>query len=485
MKRVAAIVICVICFGINFIYADLHERVARPIQLTSFADVIEPLLPAVVNIYTIKYSNNSNNISRKSDAFSEFFPFEQFDNFFEKFNVPFALKELYSNPRAMALGSGFIIDDSGLIVTNHHVVANSDEIHIKLFDNREVPAVIVGSDPKTDLALLKIESSEKLPFVKFGDATKARIGDVVIAIGNPFGFGGTVTTGIISSKARDLGFGADELVDNFIQTDAAINSGNSGGPLFNIDGKVIGVNTSISAAGGGMNIGIGFAIPSNTAKDIIEQLKDGGKINRGRLDIIIQEMNDELADALGLEQKYGVLVVDVKSGGSGEAAGLQHGDLITEFNGQQVINSRKLQLLVAESHIGDNVKLVVIRQGKPLELSATIAETGNDSASEKTQKNPTIIRSAVTFSNLSTVLFSKFGLREGSKGIVVTAVSRDRDLKSDLQIGDLVVAIDHQYIDNVQQFSDLYEKIKNDKKKNVILLVKRRELTIFVALPIK
>jgi serine protease Do len=483
MKKIATIILGMFCACAHIVYAETEQFPKKVTQLTSFADIIEPLMPAVVNIYTAKYNDDSRQ-SKKGIA-SEILPFDRLNEFFEQFNVPFSFEDLYSNSKATALGSGFIIDESGLIVTNHHVVVNSDEIHIKLSDNREIPATIVGSDPRTDLALLKIDSSTKLPFVTFGNSSNSRVGDIVIAIGNPLGFGGTVTTGIISSKGRDLGSNVDELVDDFIQTDAAINTGNSGGPLFNLHGEVIGVNSAIPDVGGGTNIGIGFAIPSNTVKGIIEQLKASGKINRGKLDITIQEVTEELADALGLSQSSGVLVVDVKPGGSGDKAGLRHGDLIAEFNGQKVLNSRKLQLFVAETHVGESAKLSVIRQGKPIELSANIDEVDPDSASAaEDPKASTIQKAGVTFSNLSPNVISRFNLGENSKGVVIVSIQA-KELKSDLRPGDLVLAIDHQYVADINQFTDLYDKIKNSEKKNVALLVKRREFTIFSALPIK
>jgi serine protease Do len=326
--------------------------------------------------------------------------------------MPFAF-DLYPNLQAMSLGSGFIIEETGLIVTNYHVIAGSDEIHVKLSDNTELPAVIIGRDPQTDLALIKINSTKKLPFVSFGNSNEARVGDVVIAIGNSLGFGGTVTTGIISSKGRDLGSGMDELVDDFIQTDAAINTGNSGGPLFNIEGKVIGINTSIPAVSGGTNVGIGFAIPSNKAQNIVDQLKKNGKISRGKLDIAIQENTKELSEALNIDKDYGVLVVDVKIGGSGDKAGLKRGDLIIGFNEKEVINSRKLQLFVAETKIGEEVKLTIIRNGKTLDLKAQISEVTDDEEDLEEDEN-----------NFSPKNINTKNLLEKS-GVVFTNVSED------------------------------------------------------------
>lgn len=476
-KAVTLICGLLIIFSSPFSYGSASDNKSVAVPLTTFADIIEPLMPAVVNIYTVKFNEEEG----KNGSLPDLFLFEQFNEFFEKYNVPFSLDELYSNPNAMALGSGFIIDESGLIVTNHHVVANADEIHIKLLDNKELEATVVGVDPRTDLALLKVNSSEKLPFVKFGDSALARVGDVVIAIGNPFGLGGTVTSGIISSKSRDLEM--DEIVDDYIQIDAAINTGNSGGPLFNIKGEVIGVNSSIAAFGGGTNIGISFAIPSNTVKDIIEQLKKSGKITRGRLDISIQEVTKALAEAFGLEDKKGILVVEVKPGGNGDKAGLKRGDLITEFNGQKVLNSRKLQLFVAETHIGGDAKIKVIRQGKEITINAVILEPEPEAEEEDNDARNTVEKSGVVFSDLSPNLISRFALNDKNAGVLVVDIAPDTAL--DLRIGDLVLAIEQEYIQNVEQFKNLYEKLKNNGKKSGILLIKRQGLTRFVAISIK
>ena len=461
----------------------------KGLQITSFADVVEPLMPAVVNIYTVKYNKKKQS---KDGHLPELIPFEEFSDFFRQFNMPFAF-DLYSGPRALSLGSGFIIDETGLIVTNHHVIAGSDEIHVKLSDNTELPAVIVGRDPQTDLALIKINPAKKLPFVSFGNSTEARVGDVVIAIGNSLGFGGTVTTGIISSKGRDLGSGMDELVDDFIQTDAAINTGNSGGPLFNIEGKVIGINTSIPAVAGGTNVGIGFAIPSNRAQNIVYELKKSGKISRGRLDIAIQENTKELSEALNLDKDYGVLVVDVKAGGSGNKAGLKRGDLILEFNDKKVLNSRKLQLFVAETQVGDEIKLTIIRDGKNINLKATISEVIDDKEDEsevsvspsKTINSKNLLeKSDVVFTNLTEDLKNRFNLDKNANGLFVTELKSD-DPNIKLRVGDIVLAINQEPINDIGQFDLIYKKLKSSNKKNAILLVKRRDFSMFMVLPIK
>jgi len=472
-------------------FASLTWASSKPeVQVISFADIIEPLMPAVVNIYTIKYSKKRQS---KGTPLPELIPFEEFKDFFKQFNMPFAF-DLYPNLQAMSLGSGFIIEENGLIVTNYHVIAGSDEIHVKLFDNTELPAVIIGRDPQTDLALIKINSDKKLPFVSFGNSNEARVGDVVIAIGNSLGFGGTVTTGIISSKGRDLGSGMDELVDDFLQTDAAINTGNSGGPLFNMEGKVIGINTSIPAVSGGTNVGIGFAIPSNKAQNIVSQLKKSGKISRGKLDIAIQENTKELSEALNIDKTYGVLVVDIKIGGSGDKAGLQRGDLIIGFNDQEVLNSRKLQLFVAEAKIGEEVKLTIIRNGKTLDLKAQISEVidnEDDQTKEDNEVSPQNInnknlleKSGIVFASLTDDLKSKFYLDKNINGLFVVEV-RTNDPAIQLRAGDIVLAINQEPINDIGQFNSIYKKLKSDNKKNAILLVKRKDFSMFMTFPIK
>ena len=471
------------CFG----------NIAAANQITSFADIVEPLMPAVVNIYTVKYNKPKH---AKDSPLTELIPFEEFSSFFRQFNMPFAF-DIYSDPKIMSPGSsGFIIDETGLIVTNHHVIVGSDEIHVKLSDNTEFPATIVGKgDPKTDLALIKISSPEKLPFVSFGNSNEARVGDVVIAIGNSLGYGGTVTTGIISSKGRDLGSGMDELVDDYIQTDAAINTGNSGGPLFNTEGKVIGINTILPAAAGGTNVGIGFAIPSNRVQNIVDQLRKSGKISRGRLDIAIQENTKELSESLDLDKDYGVLVVDVTVDGAGDKAGLKSGDLIVEFNDKKVLNSRKLQLFVAETQVEDEIKLTIIRDGEVIDLTANLSEVredeeeksevdDDDAASKNINSKDLSEKSDVVLTNLTEDLKNKFNLGENIKGLFVVEIKSD-DPAINLRVGDVVLAINKEPVDDIEQFNLIYEKLKAANKKSTSLFVKRRNFGMFIALPIK
>jgi serine protease Do len=458
---------------------------AATLYNNSFANIVEPLIPAVVNVYTVQYNKKLADQKKPSD----YLPLDHFNELLERFNLPFNLEEMYSNPKSVPLGSGFIIDSSGFIVTNHHVIANADEIHIKLTDNRELSAKLVGSDKKTDLALLKIDSDTPLPFVKFGDSAKSRVGDWVIAIGNPFGrLGSTVTAGIISSKGRDID-STNGVIDDFIQTDAAINNGSSGGPMFNVNGEVIGVNTAIFSPSG-INIGIGFAIPSNTASAIIEQLQKNGKISRGRLGVIIQEVTNEIAEGLDLKEASGALVVEVQKDGPGDKIGIKAGDVIIEFAGQLVKNSRKLQVLVAETAIDQEVKIIVVRESKELELKGKISDkeletkVKNDIIANKPiDDKSAVIKNNITFSKLTNDLKKRFAIKDNATGIVVTNIAKDQK-NYGFKIGDLIVASSQQPINSLEQLNLLYKNAKIAKKRNIVLFVHRRGVSVFIPLPV-
>lgn len=326
----------------------------------SFADLVEKVKPAVVNIST------ETTVRIPGNPFRHFFgPDEEgpFGDFFKRFFGDIPDREL----KQQSLGSGFIIDKDGYIITNNHVVEGADEIKVKLADKREFKAKVVGRDPKTDLALIKISSIFKdLPTLPLGDSDKIRVGDWVLAIGNPFGLEHTVTQGIISATGRVIGSGP---YDNFLQTDAPINPGNSGGPLINLKGEVIGINTAIIASGQG----IGFAIPSNMAKTVITQLKEKGKVIRGWIGVSIQTLTPELAQSFGLKETRGALVADVVPGGPADKAGLKRGDIIISFDGKEINEMSELPKIVAETPIGKTVNVKIIRNGKEKILKMTIA----------------------------------------------------------------------------------------------------------------
>lgn len=456
-----------------------------------FADIVEPLMPAVVNVYTAQYPKHKSKKASEAKRTPHGFPFNQFNDLLDRLEVPFGIEEIYSNPKAVSLGSGFIIDETGYIVTNHHVIEDADEIYIKLSDNKEIQAKLIGSDGRTDLALLKVESKTPLPFVKFGSSGDARVGDWVIVIGNPFGLGGTVTAGIISSKSRDISDAG--IVDDFIQTDAAINSGNSGGPMFNIRGEVIGVNKVIFSPSG-TNIGIGFAIPATTAQSIIGQLKEHGKVSRGFLSINIQEISPELAEGFGLpEDTEGVLVFDVEPGGSGEAAGLKPGDVITAFNGVSIKNSRKLQIAVAEALVNTDATIAVLRGGAGIDLTCRITDVDKKQQTAKVKEqwdkssagSESMEKHGIIFSTLSQGLAYKFGLKSSMQALVVSDVGEGEKHWKGLVRGDLIMAINQRSIATLDDFKKAYDEALRAKRKNIVMLVKRHNVTLFVALPLE
>jgi serine protease Do len=391
----------------------------------SFADLAERLLPAVVNISTTQVQKKNEKGGPEVPRFPEGSPFQDFfKEFFDR--------QQRGSPqrRATSLGSGFIIDASGLVVTNNHVIAEADEITVTLHDDTKLKAKLIGRDPKTDLALLKVTPKKKLTAVPFGDSGKTRVGDWVVAIGNPFGLGGTVTAGIVSARQRDINSGP---YDDFIQTDASINRGNSGGPMFNLAGEVIGINTAIFSPSGG-SVGIGFAIPANLARPIIDQLQKFGKVRRGWLGVRIQTVTDEIAQSLGMKKATGALVASVTKGGPAEKYKIKVGDVILKFDDKVVGEMRRLPRIVAETTVGKAVGLEVWRQGKPVRLPVTLGEFPEDDSKlaaastpdQKQEKAPvvTIDELGMTLSALTPALREKFKLDDGVKGVVIAEVAQ-------------------------------------------------------------
>ncbi len=451
-------------------------------KLEGFADIVEPLMPAVVNINTVKYGKKK----QRENTYPEDMQIERFNRLFEQFGLPFFMDEMPSNPKATSLGSGFIIDAEGYIVTNHHVIKDADEISVKLNDNKEFTANLIGRDQKTDIAVLKIDTKTPLPFVRFGDSSLSRVGDWIIAIGNPFGLGGTVTTGIISSKSRDIDIIPGGFIDDYLQTDAAINGGNSGGPMFNMYGEVIGVNTAILTPSG-TNIGIGFAIPSNSVVNIIKQLKSNGKIERGKLGIKIQELTPEIADGLGIEIKEGALLAGVELDSAAEKAGLKAGDIIIEYNNHPIKNVRKLQILVAETPLNTEVKIKALRKGKEIAVNAIIQESKEEVVASKEDsktydKQEGYEIHSVKFVDITDKISESFGL-DIDKGVVVMS-NQSKDSWSSLIRGDILVAVNQVQVSNVAQLKTQYELAKKSGKKNIVLLLKRSSTTLFLALPL-
>src|SRR5438552_3680503 len=361
-------------------------------QLQSFAPLVKKVSPAVVNI-SVTQSGASDTTAEEPEQGSPDFRNSPFDEFLRRFfdqQNPNGQRHLFpqipgGQAHRIALGSGFIIDPSGYVVTNSHVVGDASKVEVTLQDDNKYPAKIIGRDPKTDIALLKINADKPLPYVSFGDSTAAQVGDWVMAVGNPFGLGGTVTTGIISARGRDIHSGP---FDDFLQIDAPINRGNSGGPTFNLEGDVIGVNTAIYSPNGG-SVGIGFAVPSNVAKAVATQLKEHGKITRGWLGVQIQEVTPAIAASLGLHGEQGALVAVVTPDSPGARAGLKQGDVILSFNGENVAHLRDLPRLVAAAAPDSHAAMTVWRNGQTLQLRTTIGEfADNDRVAAAEEEQP-------------------------------------------------------------------------------------------------
>lgn len=439
---------------------------------SSFADLVDQIMPAVVNISTTQ-------VVEGNAQMRNFAPFEEF--FGEQFNFP----QLNQDPReAQALGSGFIISDDGYIVTNNHVIDGADEIQVITQDGEEMVATLIGTDPQTDLALLKVEGKD-LPFVSFGNSDDARVGDWVIAIGNPFGFGGTVTKGIISARGRNIGSGP---YDDFIQTDAPINRGNSGGPLFNMAGEVIGINTAIISPTGG-SIGLGFSVPTSTVKDVIKQLREDGTVKRGWLGVQIQEVSDDLAASLGLDEAKGALVSGLIEGPA-ENAGIEQGDVIIRFNGEEVKDSRMLPRMVAAAPVGSNAKVVVVRDGKEKEITVKLDERKEDisiaSSTNKHGSNEALLDSTgLTIQELTDDARQRYGVATNIEGVLVTKVKPlSAASKAGIVPGTVIVEMNKQKVASPDDAAELYLDAKEQGKESVLMLVHQAGSDRYLALPI-
>jgi serine protease Do len=462
----------------------------------SFADLAATLAPAVVNISSLQA------LQAKADkpagppdapAFPPGSPFEQFFHDFMEKHGQGGGGDQPDQPahRGQALGSGFIIDPSGIIVTNNHVIEGADEITVTLHDGTSLKAKLLGKDEKADLAVLKVDSPTPLPAVPFADSDTARVGDWVLAIGNPFGLGGSVTAGIVSARGRDIRQGP---YDDFIQTDAAINRGNSGGPLFNMDGQVIGINTAIYSPSGG-SIGIGFSIPSNMAKLVVAQLRDFGKAKRGWLGVQIQQVTPDIADGVGLKPPHGAMVAGVTDNGPAAAAKIRGGDIILKFNGQDVKEMRNLQRIVAETEIGKKVPVVLWRDGKEQTVQASIGELPDDvqQASATTPVPPKPPASAsvditgmgMKVAQITDALRSKFNIGSDQKGVVVTDVTSSGAAgQRGVKAGDVIVEVQQETVNAPGDVQDRVERFRKQGRKTVLMLIQSSDGLRWVPLPL-
>ena len=429
---------------------------------SSFADLAEKLMPSVVNI------SSTQTIKSSANPFPfEFPPGSPFEDMFKEFNKP-------TERKATALGSGFIINKDGIVVTNNHVIQGAEDIIVSVNGSTEYKAKVIGTDPYMDLAVLQIQSDEKFIPVSFGDSDNARVGDWVIAIGNPFGFGGTVTSGIISSRNRDIGL---TRYDDFIQTDASINQGNSGGPLFNLDGKVVGINTAIIAPGSSGSIGIGFAIPSNPASKVVDQLIKYGETKRGWLGVRIQEVTKEIAEVEKLEKPAGALVASVSENSPADKAGVKAGDIILEFDGKEVDTMRKLPKLVAQTEVGKKVILKIWRNQKLISKRVLLGrlESSNEFKTEKkpekdTSKFTKIEDLKISVRDLTKDDISKRDLPKKTQGVVVTEIFEGSPLMF-VAINDVIVEMQKKKIANTKQLQNLVKETITKGAKTLYLAI--------------
>ena len=443
----------------------------------TFADLAEKVSPAVVNITT---STTVAASTEPGPIVPEGSPFEDFFRDFMDRNGPNG----QSPRRSQALGSGFVISEDGFIVTNNHVIQGADEVLIEFFEGFELEAEIVGTDPNTDLALLKVESDEPLKFVTWGDSEAARVGDWVMAMGNPLGQGFSVSAGIVSARGRAL----SGSYDDYIQTDAAINRGNSGGPLFNLSGEVIGVNTAILSPNGG-SIGIGFAMSSRVAENVIAQLRDFGETRRGWLGVRIQDVTDDLAEGLGLAEVRGALVTDVPEGPALEA-GMEAGDVILSFDGVEVDDTRGLVRQVGETTVGKEVRVLVFRIGKTETLRVTLGRREDAERPIPASVNSTDpVTSEVlglTISNMTDELREQLGLDADAEGLVVADVAEDSEAyEKGLRAGDLITEAGQEKVASVRDLEDRIDEARDAGRKTLLLLVRRDGDPRFVALSLE
>ena len=460
------------------------------IELPSVADLADRLLPAVVEI-TIETNAKVSAAPKLPDV-----PGDQDNSPFKDFFDDFLKRQQGENadPRPMvSMGSGFVIDASGLIVTNNHVVEGADSIEVHMQDDTIMKAELVGRDPKTDLAVLRVKTDKQLPTVSFGDSDRLRIGEWVVAIGNPFGLGGSVSLGIVSARNRDINAGP---YDDYIQTDAAINKGNSGGPLFNLKGEVVGINTAIFSPTGG-SVGIGFSVPANTARNVIDQLVKYGETRRGWLGVKIQAVTDDIAETMNLGRARGALVADVTPTGPAEKAGIEAGDVVVEFNNRAVNSMRDLPKIVAETEIGKKVPVKLLRKGQEVMVMAEVGrlEDGEKIAAATPGTAPAPAAPAVvtmlgmTLSSMTDELRAKYGVDAEIKGAVITEVASDgAAAEKRLEPGDVITEAGEKEVLGAADISSRIEEAQKASKSSILLLVakagKAGEMR-FIALKLK
>ena len=471
-KKFLLIIFCNILFITNLNSKEVPD---------SFADLVEKLIPSVVNISATRVIE-----TRSQNPFPfQFPPGHPFEELFKDFDRGGNQQKR----KTQSLGSGFIIDKEGVIITNNHVIQSAKGIFVKLTNGKEYEAKVLGTDPISDIAVIKINTKDVLKSVTFADSDKARVGDWVIAIGNPFGLGGTVTAGIISARNRDISLGK---YDDFIQTDAPINLGNSGGPLFNTKGEVVGINSAIFSNSGG-SVGIGFAIPSNFAKNVVQQITQFGEIKRGYIGVRIQEVTKEIADSLGLKSQEGALVSSATAGGPADKAGIEAGDVILEFNNQKVNNMRKLPKIVADTSIGKSVEVKIWRNKKLLTKNITVtrleetSEYKNENSKQITPAVVAIKELGIKIRNITNQDVEKRSNLKDKKGVYILEISSDGPLVLlPVQEGEIIIAVANTPVSNVKNFEDQFKReLKKNTNSILLTILDSNNQSKFIGVKIK
>ncbi len=434
---------------------------SKPVP-ASFADLAERLMPSVVNI-----STSTTVVTNSNPLPFQFPPGSPFEDMFKEFGTP-------QERKSAALGSGFIIDENGIVVTNNHVIQDADDIIVRVNGDQEYKAKVLGADPLMDIAVLQLETEEKFKPVGFGDSDKSRIGDWVLAIGNPFGLGGTVTAGIISARNRSIGLSRYE---DFIQTDASINSGNSGGPLFDMEGNVIGINTAILGRNG--SIGIGFSIPSNSAQQVIKQLIEFGETKRGWLGVRIQDVTKEIAEAEKLDKPRGALVASVAENSPSEKAGIQAGDIILEFNGVEIKQMKELPAIVARTDVGKNVDVKIWRNKKEITKKVLLGrlETSDDfKVSENSKKDENNLDEIIESLRISVRPLTKEDIKNRklpnqTTGLVITNMANNSPLVNSIEINSIIIEAQKKKIRSADDLRDITQKVINSNQKTILIAI--------------
>ncbi len=458
---------------------DGAEAAPQHVMPGSFADLAEQVSPAVVNITTTAVVSQP---TQGGPVFPEGSPFS---DLFREFGFPGMPGPDGSPQRQMpqrsnALGSGFVISADGFIVTNNHVIDGADEIEVEFYSGERLAAEVVGTDPSTDIALLKVESEDAIPFVGFGDSDAARVGDWVLALGNPLGQGFSASTGIVSARNREL----SGTYDDYLQTDAAINRGNSGGPLFNLKGEVIGVNTAILSPNGG-SIGIGFSMASNVVSEVVDQLRDFGETRRGWLGVMIQDVTEEMAEALGLDEPGGAMITDVPEGPA-QDAGLKAGDVITAFGGEPVEDTRDLVRRVADAPVGEPVEVTIQRDGDEEVLDVTIGrrETAQGEAQSDEPEGETELL-GLTVTPLTPEMAQELGAPRDASGLVITGIdASSAAAEKGLAAGDVITEVNQQPVGSIADLEARVQDARDAGRRSVLMLIRREGAPLFVALPI-